>query len=127
MKRFWIACLLLLLLVGLATLHVYRLGVFTDDLIAQLEQVEHCIRNSRWTEAGVLVEQVFQQWEGQALYLHTMLRHTEIDAIRSSLKEAQAYLDSREDAAECLAVTARLINQLELLLEAELPTVKNLL
>ena len=56
-----------------------------------------------------------------------MLRHTDIDAIRTSLKEAKAYLDSQEDTAECLAVTAKLINQLELLLEAELPTIKNLL
>lgn len=127
MKRFWIACLLILLLTGLATLHVFRLRAFTDDLIAQLEQVEVCIRHSRWTDAGELVDQVFQQWEERAFYLHTMLRHTEIDAIRSSLMEARAYLDSREDVAECLAVTARLINQLELLLEAELPTLKNLL
>ena len=33
----------------------------------------------------------------------------------------------RQDKAECLAVNARLVNLLELLLEAELPTIKNLM
>ena len=127
MKRLWISCLLILLLVGLAALHVSHLKTFTEDLIDQLETVETSIKRSNWSDAGSTLDEVFQQWEDEAFYLHTMLRHTDINNIRTSLKEANAYLKSREDAAECLAVTAKLINQLELLLEAELPTVKNLL
>ena len=127
MKRLWISCLLILLLIGLAALHISHLKAFTEDLIGQLDSVESSIQRSNWSDAGSTLEQIFQQWEDEGFYLHTMLRHTDIDAIRTSLKEAKAYLDSREDIAECLAVTARLINQLELLLEAELPTIKNLL
>ena len=127
MKRLWISFLLIFLLIGFAALHVSHLKLFTEDLIGQLETVESSIKRSNWSDAGRLVDQIFKQWEDEAFYLHTMLRHTEIDAIRTSLKEAKAYLDSREDTAECLAVTAKLINQLELLLEAELPTIKNLL
>ena len=40
---------------------------------------------------------------------------------------SQNILDSWEDAAECAAVCARLVNQLELILEAEQPTLKNIL
>lgn len=127
MKRLWISCLIILLLAGLAALHLSHLESLTDDLIQQLETVEFLLKHSDWSGAKKVIDQIYEQWEEQAFYLHTMLRHTEIDAIRSSLREAMAYLDSREDTAECLAVTARLINQLELLLEAELPTIKNLL
>lgn len=127
MKRLIISCLLILLLVGLATLHVLHLHDLTDDLIGQLENVRSALDRSDWTEAQLMTERIFEQWESHAFYLHTTLRHTEIDEIRSSFKEAQAYLERREDTAECLAVAARLINQLELLLEAELPTIKNLL
>ena len=127
MRRLWISCLLILLLVGLAALHVSHLKTFTEDLIGQLESVESSIQRSNWSDAGSTLDRAFQRWEDEAFYLHTMLRHTDIDAILTSFKEAKAYLASREDIAECLAVTARLINQLELLLEAEQPTIKNLL
>ena len=127
MRRLCIAGLLILLLAGLATLHVSHLKAFTEDLIGQLESVETSIRRSDWSDADGIIDQIFNQWEDKAFYLHITLRHTDIDAIRESLREAKAYLDSREDQAECLAVTAKLINQLELLLEAELPTIKNLL
>lgn len=127
MKRLCISVGIILLLAGLATLHVSRLEQLTGDLIDQLKAVETSLSREDWPVAKKIVRAVSEQWEEQAFYLHTTLRHTEIDAIRSSLREIQAYLDSREDAAECQAVTARLINQLELLLEAEQPTLKNLL
>lgn len=127
MKRLWISCLILLLLAGIAALHLSRLESLTSELIEQLEHVELSLKYSDWSGAKNCVDQIYEQWESQAFYLHTMLRHTDIDAIRSSLREVMAYLDTQEDTAECLAVTARLINQLELLLEAELPTIKNLL
>ena len=54
--------------------------------------------------------------------------------IMTSNAGAQAIIDpkklgfnAREDAAECAAVCARLVNQLELILEAEQPTLKNIL
>lgn len=127
MKRLWVSCLLILLLIGLAILHVSRLKTLTEDLIGQLESVESSIQRSNWFDAGSTLNQAFQQWDDKAFYLHTTLRHTDIDAILASFEEAKAFLASQEDIAECLAVTARLINQLELLLEAELPTIKNLL
>ena len=127
MKRLWISALIILLLIGLASLHVSHLKTLTDDLIDQLEAAETSLKQKNWTAAKRTVQEVHDQWERQAVYLHTMLRHTDIDAIRTSLQEVLAYLDSKEDTAECQAAAAKLINQLELLLEAELPSIKNLL
>lgn len=127
MKRLWISALIILLLAGVGGVHVSHLETLVDDLIGQLETVETSLDQRNWSGAKRTVQAVYDQWERQAFYLHTTLRHTDIDAIRTSLREALAYLDSREDTAECQAVTAKLINQLELLLEAELPSIKNLL
>lgn len=127
MKRLCVALSIILLLAGLATLHVARLDRLTGELIGQLEAVDTSLDREDWSGAGETAQAIMTQWEEQAFYLHTTLRHTEIDAIRSSLREILAYLDSRDDAAECQAVTAKLINQLELLVEAELPSIKNLL
>lgn len=127
MKRLFIAAAIIGLFVCLSALHVNHLEKFTDGLIEQLEAVQSDVKKERWTSAAKTAEEITGEWEKHAFYLHTTLRHTDIDAILSSFKELDAYLSSREDRAECLSVIARLINQLELLLEAEQPTIKNLL
>ena len=127
MKRLLISVAIIGLFVCVAALHVIHLKNFTNDLIGQLEAVQADVQNETWTTAAKTALEVQQKWDDHAFYLHTTLRHTDIDAILSSLKELEAYLNTREDKAECLSVIARLINQLELLLEAELPSIKNLL
>lgn len=127
MRRLLLSLTIILALVGLAELHVSRLRLLTDDLTHQVSQVDTLLIRGNWNAARKTAQDILDRWEKEAFYLHVALRHTEIDAIRTTLKEVLAYLDRREDTAECLAATARLANQLELLLEAELPTLKNLL
>ena len=127
MKRFWAAAALLLLLAGLAALHVSVLGRITGQLTGQLEQARQELIQEHWDQAQTFLDAAYRSWDQRGFYLHTTLRHTEIDDIRASFHEAFAYLSLREDAGECAAVCARLINQLELVLEAELPTLKNIL
>lgn len=127
MKRLLFCVVIILALIGLAGLHVSHLQKFTDGLIEDLNIVQACLNQSDWHGADKAAKLVNDHWEEEGFYLHTMLRHTDIDNIRTSLKEMRAYLRTREDRAECQAVTAKLINQLELLLEAEQLTLKNLL
>lgn len=127
MKRLIISTLIILLLVGLAGAHVSHLKNITGELIGLLETSQQGLEQKNWSAAAESMAQVTAQWERHAFFLHTTLRHADIDDIRASMKEITAYLESREDRSECLAVTAKLINQLELLLEAELPTIQNLL
>ena len=127
MKRLWISVGLLLLLGALAWLHVARLTALTEEFTGLLAQVNEALEQEDWDRAAKAAADMDARWERQAFYLHTTLHHEDIDAIRASIKEMRAYLASREDAAECLAVNARLINQLELLVEAELPSLKNIL
>ena len=127
MKRLWVSVALLAALVGLATIHISALGALTGRLTGWLEQARGELIEENWEQAQGLVEGGLEEWERRGVYLHTTLRHTDIDTVRASFHEALAYLSAQEDASECAAVCARLINQLELLYEGELPSLKNLL
>ena len=127
MRRLWAAAALIAVLAGLSALHVLALDRITSRMAGQLEQARQALIQADWDGAQALIEDAYQDWETHDFYLHVTLRHTDIDAVRSSFHEAIAYLSSREDSGECAAVCARLVNQLELILEGELPTLKNLL
>lgn len=127
MKRLWISVGIIALLVGLAVWHIWKLDNFTTNLTRQLELTQNHLNRRDWDAAVLLLCDAYNKWEEEAFFLHTTLRHTEIDAIRTSFREAMSFTESRDDASECAALVGRLRNQLELLLEAELPTVKNLL
>ena len=127
MKRLWISVCLIVLLAVLFSFHLWTLDRFTTNLCRQLELVQNHLLREDWENAAPLLRNAYNQWEDKAFYLHTTLRHQDIDAIRSSFREAMAFLPSRDDSGECISILERLRNELELLLEAELPTIKNLL
>lgn len=127
MKRLVISVAIIGLFSGLCAFHVEHLSSLTETLIQQVESIRTNVERNNWPAAADSAADVEHQWNRHAFYLHTTLRHTDIDAIHTSLRELNAYLSSREDRAECLAVIAKLLNQLELLLEAEQPSIKNLL
>lgn len=127
MRRLWAAVALILVLTALSSVHVIALGRITGQITERLEQARQALIQEDWEEADSLLEGAYNDWERQGFYLHTTLRHTDVDAVRASFHEARAYLSAREDASECAAVCARLINQLELIQEAEIPNLKNLL
>lgn len=127
MKRLWISVGIIALLAVLATCHVWKLDRYTTHLERQLELVQNHLHREDWEDAAPLLQSVYAQWENNAFYLHTTLRHEDIDNIRTSFREAMSFTESRQDASECASIIERLRNQLELLIEAELPTIKNLL
>lgn len=128
MRRLWAAAALILVLAGLSGIHVLYLGHFTGQLTDLLTQAQTQVAEERWEEAADLTQQAADRWAGNAFYLHATLRHDDIDAILASFQEVLAFLGGQErQPSEYAAANARLITQLELLLEAELPTLKNLL
>lgn len=128
MKRLYIALGLLALMAALCTVHTVHLGRFTSQLTAQLTQAQELVERGDWAGAARLTRQAKETWMDHEGYLHTTLRHTDIDAILVSFDETLAFLQGSEhQPAEYASVNARLITQLGLLIEAELPTLKNLL
>ena len=128
MKRFYVSLGLIALLAVLSGVHTVHLGRFTDRLTALLCQAQEQVERGDWEGAIRLTRQAKEQWVDNEGYLHITLRHADIDAILVSFDEALAFLrGSEHQPAEYAAVNARLLTQLALLLEAELPTITNLL
>ena len=128
MKRLYISVALIVLLAALSGLHVWHLNGFTSQLTGLLTQAQAQVERENWDEAARLTHQVKELWMDHEGYLHVTLHHADIDAILISMDEALAFLEGGEkQPAEYAAVNARLLTQLGLLVEAELPTLTNLL
>lgn len=128
MKRLYLSLGLVVLLAVLSGLHVWHLSRFTGQLSDLLTQAQQQAEQENWQEAARLTHRVKDLWTAHQGYLHTTLRHADIDAILISLDETLAFLEAEErQSAEYAAVNARLLTQIGLLLEAELPTLTNLL
>ena len=128
MKRLYVSLGLIALLAVLCGVHTFYLGRLTEGLTELLTQAQEQVEHEDWEGAFRLTRQAKEQWVDNEGYLHITLRHADTDAILVSFDEALAFLQGSEhQPAEYAAVNARLITQLALLLEAELPTITNLL
>lgn len=128
MKRLYISLGLIVLLAAMCGVHTICLSQFTDQLTELLTQAQERVDQDDWEGAARLTHQAKEHWMDHEGYLHTTLRHADIDAILISFDEALAFLQGSEhQPSEYAAVNARLVTQVGLLIEAELPTITNLL
>ena len=128
MKRLYVSLGLIALLAALSGVHTLYLSRFTDELTGLLSQAQEQVERGDWESAIQVTRQAQKQWLDNEGYLHITLRHADIDAILVSFDEALAFLQGSErQPAEYAAVNSRLLTQLALLLEAELPTITTLL
>lgn len=128
MKRLYIAFALIVLLSAFAGYHVFCLSTLANQVTEQLAQAQEQVDQEHWEDAIQITRQAKEQWTAREWYLHTTLHHNGIDAILISFDETLAFLEGEEhQPAEYAAANARLITQIELLKEAELPSLKNLL
>ena len=128
MKAFYIPAGLLIFILGFSLWAGRYVELRTEHWAAQLEAADAAGRQENWEEAAHLTHQARDRWMDHDRYLHITLRHTDTDAIQISMDEALAFLEGGEkQPAEYAAVNARLLTQLGLLVEAELPTLTNVL
>ena len=127
MRRCLLSLGLIALLIVASTVHVVYLNHLTGTLSQQLTQAQEAMDKEDWEQAEALTKQAWTDWEGKAFYLHITLHHADIDQISISFQEALSVLELREQPGEYAAANARIIQQLYLLSEAELPSIKNLL
>ena len=128
MKRLYVSLGLIALLAALSGAHTVHLDRFTGQLAELLTQAQDRVERDDWEGAIRLTEQAKERWIEHDGYLHITLRHADIDAVLVSFDETLAFLQASEhQSAEYAAVNARLLTQLALLLEAELPTLTNIL
>jgi hypothetical protein len=113
---------------ALATCHIFYLHHFTGSLSDLLTQAQQQVEQDDWQAAARLTQQAQAQWDSHSFYLHTTLRHEDIDAITVAFQETQAFLTGKErQPAEYAASNSKLLTLLSLLLEGEHPSLQNLL
>ena len=127
MKRLWIAVGIIALFTGLTLGNTGYLNQFTRSQAQTLAQAQACAERNDWDRAARLTEQARLKFERHSFYLHVTLRHGDIDAIEVAFQEVLEFLTHPEQMGEYTAANARLMAQLELLSEGELPTIKNIL
>lgn len=127
MRRLIASILLVAALAGGAAAHVWYLTHQAHALSQQLDQAQQQVQTGNWEEAYTITQQAWEQWEGQMFYLHITLHHQDIDQVSTAFQEALAILEQQEQPGEYAAANARILYQLELLVEAELPSLKNIL
>lgn len=126
MKRIWIAAAILLAMLAGTLAHSFYLAAFTRNLTTLLEQAEASAEQEDWDTAAKLTQDAYDRWQKKDLYLHITLRHDETDIIYTGLREVTEYIQCQE-GGEYSAANARLIANLELMVEAEQLTLKNVL
>jgi hypothetical protein len=128
MKRLWVSVALLLTMVALAACHILYLHHFTGGLTDLLTQAQEQVQEGDWDQGVALTGKAMDQWQSHAFYLHTTLRHEDIDAISVAFQETQAFLTASErQSAEYAASNGKLLTLLSLILEGEHPSLQNLL
>lgn len=127
MKRLVASIVLIFALASAAGAHVWYLTQQTQSISQQLQQAQEMVEQGDWNGAYTLTQQAWEQWEEQMFYLHTTLHHDDIDQVSTSFRETLAILQQQEQPGEYVAANARILYQLELLAEAELPSLKNIL
>ena len=127
MKRLFCSLFLIAILLAGTSLHVWYLTSQAQSLSQQLSQADAAVQQGDWEQALQLTQQAWEQWEHQMFYLHTTLHHADIDAVSTSFQEALAVLERQEQPGEHAAINARILYQLDLLVEEELPSLKNIL
>ena len=126
MKRFWAAVVILFLLFSATCANSLYLVSFTRQLTDLLLEAEARCESGGWDRAMELTQKAEELWEDHSTYLHTTLRHAEIDEVELTFRQVKELLRRREDG-EYSATNARLMGAIYLLCEQEQVNLKNIL
>lgn len=125
MKRLWIASALLIAVFCATyanTLYLQRLTSGLTDLLTEAKAQGEA---GNWEAAFTLAEEAEHQWQASATYLHTTLRHADIDEIFLAFRQVEEYAH-RQSAGEYSSASAVLMGRIDLLYEQEQFNLKNL-
>ena len=127
MKRLWIACAILALLLGATLWQGLSAIDYLEDMAVSLENAQDLVEEMEdWGQARQISEEVFSTWENHKFHLHATMNHRDIDQVLFSIQAVRQYLQL-EEMDQYVAANAQLAAQLRLLVELEQPTLENIL
>ena len=126
MKRLICAVVILCFVFGITLYSSRYLAGLVGGYSHELTLAGELAQQGMWRQALEKTQTVFADWEERDFYMHVLLHHSDIDAIRLTFHEVQEYLKLAEPD-QYTAANAKLVEQLQLLIESEQLTVKNVL
>lgn len=126
MKRLWFASAILAALLLSALINAWYVQSLADRLAEDLIQSQIMAQAGQWTQAEQQTQAVYQRWQDNHFYLHTVMRHSDTDQILRSFQGVLQYLSIRE-WDQYTAANADLITQIQLLAEMEQASLVNVL
>lgn len=126
MRRLWTAAALVCALLACTLLNAWYAQRLTGSLWERLERAQTLVEEERWEEAEALTRQVYEDWEENHFYFHTVMRHTDTDQILRTFRGVLQYLKLQE-LDQYAAANADLVTQLQLLAEMEQASLVNVL
>ncbi len=124
MKRLWLAAGILAALLAACLMSAGGLADLGEEINGLLSDAEEKAEMGEWEEAGDLTGRAYQIWEEHDIYLHVLLRHADTDEVYTGFRQVRELLECRE-AGEYSAANAALMARIQLIYEAERPTVEN--
>lgn len=126
MKRIWIACGLLTVILVATLCNSHYLTTYATSLTDLLKQAEIAAEGGDWEKAATLTKTAHERWDEKESYLHITLRHSDTDQVYTGFREVTEFIQCQE-GGEYSAANAKLIAWIELLYEMEQLNLKNLL
>ena len=99
MKRSWIGCGLLLVLLILSIGATWAMVAIHDPIEADLQQAARYVTQGDWENADLLFRQAKENWERRAHFRACFADHTPMEEIDGAFAMLETYRQTREDAA----------------------------
>lgn len=98
----------------------------TEKWSDSLWSVNRLAEQGHWTDAAERLDTVYQSWSDNKTFLHTIIKHDDLDRAESLFAGAYAACVQQDDPDFSIQL-AQLVSQLELIAETQAVSIKNIL
>ncbi len=116
MRRFFLAIVLLLLVIGVSAYGNQRLDLLMEELSNHVLEADALIRVENDTDAQAVFTESYGLWSNHQSMLGAIVHHDEIDEIENIYLRAMQYMENKDDG-EYFVESAQLYDMLQHLVD----------
>ena len=122
----WTVSVSLLLIVGIGVFSGRYSDFVSDEMRGQLTRLEEKIRDTQWTEASQMAEDMEKSWQRRGDVLSMWVNHADVDDVRMGLKRLRVAIRA-QDALQTFLSAADLSEALDHVYHRDALRLKNIL
>ena len=122
----WTVSVSLLLIVGIGVFSGRYSDFVSDEMRGQLTRLEEKIRDTQWTEASQMAEDMEKSWQRRGDVLSMWVNHADVDDVRTGLKRLRVAIRA-QDALQTFLSAADLSEALDHVYHRDALRLKNIL